>query len=227
MSSESRDVILVCDEPLVASALSSLLASDGRFRMTAIASSADLRSDVWAKARASGRSAIVVFDVGGMTSTVVECIASITASTGFPVIVLTAIATIDMLAELLDAGARGIVGRDAAPEELIAAVNEVGDGHAFASRELLTRVLELIVQRPRIVTSVKGTRTEDALAPRERDVVRLVMRGMTNREIAATLHLSETTVKAHLGKVMVKWRVRDRLQVALHALGQLEPPRAR
>lgn len=61
------------------------------------------------------------------------------------------------------------------------------------------------------------------LTARELAIVELLARGLSNAEIGEQLHLAEATVKAHLGRVMAKWQVRDRLQVVLMHLGRFEP----
>ena len=166
----------------------------------------------------TGAPPIVVYDVASETRTERIALADLAGvSQRARVIAVTPAESFDRIPALLDAGACGIVGRNAASEELVRAVLEVADGHVFVSRLMLRQIVEHVARSAGRSRPVR-VHGEELLAPRERDVVALLMRGMTNREIAANMHLSEATVKAHLGRVMSKWQVRDRLQVALHAL---------
>lgn len=205
-------------EALVASALCKLLAADDGLTVTVRDAPPERWRDL-VHARAGSRPPVILYDVPAAYS---DSIAAVAAATrhhpGVKVVAVTAADSLEAVPALLDAGVSGIVGRDAAPEELIRAVTEVAAGHVFASRRMLREIMGFIARRSQDRRAVAGS-DADMLAPRERDVVRMLTRGMTNREIASSLHLSEATVKAHLGRVMAKWSVRDRLQVALRAIG--------
>ena len=209
----SQDVIVVSHDALVASALSAILATEPGLRVTASTSVAKT------VVTASGETRpIVVYDVGSAEPEPTELAALVAACQTSRLIAVTSSASFAQVASLLGAGVRGIVGRNAGAEELGRAVAEVAAEQVFISRLMLREIVEHIAQCPSRAEA--GRLSGDGLlAPRERDVVRLLLRGMTNREIAGALHVSEATVKAHLGRVMAKWQVRDRLQVALYALG--------
>lgn len=78
-----------------------------------------------------------------------------------------------------------------------------------------------------VMGDAQHSRQRPELTARELAIVELLARGLSNAEIGEQLHLAEATVKAHLGRVMAKWQVRDRLQVVLVFLGHLEPRSAR
>lgn len=140
------------------------------------------------------------------------------SETGVPILVVARSSAVDEVAPLLRAGAAGVLGRDAEPAELRRAVEEIANGHPFLCRRILRRFFaHLCVSTS--TSAVPVSAWEQSLAPREREIVGLLTEGMSNSEIAATLHVSEATVKSNLGRVMTKWNVRDRLQVALCALG--------
>ncbi|WP_424937717.1 MULTISPECIES: LuxR C-terminal-related transcriptional regulator [Bacteria] len=212
-SAEVQEVIVVSHDALVASALSAILAAEPGLRISASTSVAETAST------ASGEThAVVVYDVGSDEPEPADLAALVAACQMSRLIAVASSASFAQVAILLGAGVRGIVGRNAGAEELGRAVAEVSVGHVFISRLMLREIVEHIARCPSRADA--GRLAGDGLlAPRERDVVRLLLRGMTNREIAGVLHLSEATVKAHLGRVMAKWQVRDRLQVALYALG--------
>jgi len=209
-----QDVIVVSHDALVASALSAVLATESGLRVTASTSVAKTIVTASGETRP-----IVVYDVGSDEPGSADLAALVAACQTSQLIAVTSSASFAQVAALLAAGARGIVGRNAGAEELGRAVAEVAVGHVFISRLMLREIVEHIARCPSRAEAGGRLTGDGLLAPRERDVVRLLLRGMTNREIAGALHLSEATVKAHLGRVMAKWQVRDRLQVALYALG--------
>ena len=137
----------------------------------------------------------------------------------FPQVAFVAVIGLDRVCSastMFAAGVRGLVAQDAAPHELIHAVRETADGHAFASRSVLRRMLEVPVRASRPTVRVPLGRHE-SLSTREHMTVALLLAGKTNSEIARSMHLSEATVKSHLSRVMTKWGARDRVQVVIRA----------
>jgi DNA-binding NarL/FixJ family response regulator len=130
------------------------------------------------------------------------------------VVVLTTYDTDDNLHTALRLGASGFLLKDIRADQLIEAVHSVASGDALVSPSLVRRLVE------GYVTSRPLARTDDvlsALSPRERDVVGLVARGMSNAEIASELFLSEATVKTHVNRILTKLGLRDRVQVVVLA----------
>lgn len=214
----AHEVMIISREALVASALSHLLSETGLTVLVGDISPGAGDEITRACTRAGVRTPVIIYDVAADLPAALASIAAV--GTRLRVVALTPTELLSAVPALLDAGTAGIVGRDATPEELLRAVTDVAAGHVFASQLVLREMLSLIARVSHGEPSSGGG--QELLAPREREVVRLLTRGMTNREIAATLHLSEATVKAHLGRVMTKWNVRDRLQVALRAVGRRE-----
>ena len=132
-----------------------------------------------------------------------------------PVLVLTTFDDDDALFGALDAGAAGFVLKDASADELIAAARAVAGGAAWLDPNVAPRVLRAFRANvhPRIVEGAKV----DALTGREHDVLRLMASGATNSEIAATLFVSEATVKTHVGAIFAKLGVRDRAAAIVFA----------
>jgi DNA-binding NarL/FixJ family response regulator len=124
------------------------------------------------------------------------------------VLVLTTFGEDEVLWGALEAGAAGFVLKDASAEDLIAAVRAVAAGAAWFDPAVAPRVLE--DYRRRVAPIGREAARLEHLTERERDVLRLMARGATNQEIAATLYVAEATVKTHVGSIFGKLGVRDR-----------------
>jgi DNA-binding NarL/FixJ family response regulator len=115
----------------------------------------------------------------------------------------------------LRAGASGFLLKDVRPAELVAAIRTVAAGDAVVSPRVTRRLLEEYAQ----VLPPSGDQYPQlaALTDREREVLVLVARGLSNAEIAANLYVSEATVKSHVGRILSKLGLRDRVQVVVLA----------
>ena len=125
-----------------------------------------------------------------------------------PVLVLTTFDDDDALWGALDAGAAGFVLKDASAEDLISAARAVAGGAAWLDPRVAPRVLHAF--RANVRPHLAEAAPIDQLTEREHDVLRLMARGATNAEIAATLYVAEATVKTHVGSIFAKLDVRDR-----------------
>ena len=115
----------------------------------------------------------------------------------------------------LEAGASGFLLKDCEPEELVGAVRRLAAGDGLVDSAVTRRVIREFARR---ATSPAPAAAEvDLLTPRERDVVELLARGLTNADIAAELVVEVSTVKSHLGRAMTKLGTRDRLQTVVWA----------
>ncbi|MGW4470227.1 response regulator [Nonomuraea sp. NPDC004354] len=117
----------------------------------------------------------------------------------------------------LRAGASGFLLKNARPEQLLAAIREVAAGEAVVSPRVTRRLLETFAHR--LPTGAEATRQERLrlLTRREREVLAEVARGLSNTEIARELHVAEATVKTHLGRILQKLELRDRVQAVVFA----------
>ncbi|MEU2061233.1 response regulator transcription factor [Streptomyces sp. NPDC013455] len=117
----------------------------------------------------------------------------------------------------LGAGASGFLLKNTRPEELLTAIRGVAAGDAVVSPRITRRLLEHL--RPRLPDGSGTERDErlSRLSAREREVLVQVGRGLSNTEIAATLYLAEATVKSHLGRILQKLGLRDRIQAVVFA----------
>jgi DNA-binding NarL/FixJ family response regulator len=131
-------------------------------------------------------------------------------------LVLTSFAGDDKVLPALRAGAAGYLLKDVDPADLEAAIRTVHQGGALLAPSVATRVLDQATgSRP----SAEEERL-DELTPREREVLVQLGRGLSNRQIAAELYVSEKTVKTHVSSILTKLRVVDRTQAALYAVRQ-------
>lgn len=124
------------------------------------------------------------------------------------VLVLTTFGEDEMLWGAIEAGAAGFVLKDSSAEDLIAAVRAVAGGGAWFDPAVAPRVLDRY--RRLVAPAAREAVRLESLTDREHDVLRLMARGATNSEIAATLYVAEATVKSHVGSIFAKLDVRDR-----------------
>jgi DNA-binding NarL/FixJ family response regulator len=129
------------------------------------------------------------------------------------VLVLTTFDVDEYVYEALHAGASGFLLKDAPTAELAAAVRVVAAGDALLAPSVTRRLVAEVAVRGR----PGGHERLAVLTPREREVLGLVARGMANREIAASLVLAEETVKTHVGRILAKLGLRDRVQAVVLA----------
>jgi DNA-binding NarL/FixJ family response regulator len=115
----------------------------------------------------------------------------------------------------LEAGASGFILKDTEPDDLVDAVRRLASGYGLVDQAVTRRVIaEFARRRP---TRTAAVNPAHQLTPRETDIVRLLAQGMSNAEIAGELVIETSTVKSHLGRVLTKIGVRDRLQTVVWA----------
>jgi DNA-binding NarL/FixJ family response regulator len=131
------------------------------------------------------------------------------------VIILTTFDHDEYVVEALRAGASGFLLKDAPPEELVRAVRVVAAGDALLAPTVTRRLLDRVVSQLNVAHAPNPQLEQ--LTEREREVLQLVARGRSNSEIAADLHVSETTVKTHVSHMLVKLDLRDRVQAVVMA----------
>jgi DNA-binding NarL/FixJ family response regulator len=143
---------------------------------------------------------------------------------GPPVLVLTTFDDDDTLWGAIDAGAAGFVLKDASAGDLIRAVRTVARGAAWLDPQVTPRVLA--VYRTTVLPQAREQERAAELTEREHDVLRLIAGGATNTEIAQTLHVSNGTVKSHVGSIFTKLGARDRAAAIVYAYqhGIASPP---
>ena len=138
------------------------------------------------------------------------------------VVILTTYDLDEYVFDALAAGASGFLLKDVRPEDLVQGVRLVAAGDALLAPSVTRRLIAELAHRPR----VSDTRSvDDSLTRRELEVLRLVAEGQSNAEIAASLYLSENTVKTHVTHILDKLGLRDRVHAVIYAYesGIVEP----
>ncbi len=157
---------------------------------------------------------VVLMDVRMPGRDGIDACAEITATSEARVIILTTFDLDEYVSAAIKAGASGFLLKDAPPEDLLHAIRTVHAGDAVISptttRRLLTRLAKAL-PHPLDVPGLNN------LTDREREVLLLMARGLSNREICAELVLAEPTVKTHVGRVLAKLGARDRVQAVVIA----------
>ena len=142
---------------------------------------------------------------------------------GVRVVILTTFDIDDYLFEALQAGASGFLLKDAEPDELVRAVRVAAAGDALLSPSVTRRLIADYASRPRY--RPQSSAGLDVLTEREREVMALVARGLSNEEIARRLVVSPLTAKTHVSRILAKLGARDRGQLVMLAyeLGLVQP----
>jgi len=135
------------------------------------------------------------------------------ADDGARILILTTFDLDEYVFEALRVGASGFVLKDDSPEQLIAAIRTVAAGAALLSPTVTRRVIQRFARMPRPTPPKEF----EELSERERDVFRLLARGLSNAEIGGELYISETTVKTHVTHILQKLDLRDRVQAVVLA----------
>jgi DNA-binding NarL/FixJ family response regulator len=212
VSAEPVRVLLVDDDELMRAGLKAVLSSDDTVRVVGEASDGRAALD---QVR-SLHPAVVLMDVrmpdlDGIAATR-EVLAS---SPEVKVLILTTFEQDDYIFGALSAGASGFLLKRTSPEELIAGIHTVAVGDSLLSPSVTRRVIDRMAQQPAADTTFDERLGE--LTPREREVLAQVARGLSNGEIAETLVIEESTVKTHVKRILMKLRLRDRVQAVIFA----------
>lgn len=204
-------VLLVDDQPMVRAGLGLILRSQPDIQV--VGECNDGSEVVQAVSRCTPD--MVCMDVRMPGTDGVEATRRLRSTGGPPVCILTTFGDEDVLWSAVDAGAAGFELKSATPENLIEAVRTVASGGTWIDGTLLGPILDSYRQVVRPATRHEnrlGTLTE-----RELDVLRLMARGASNREIAGHLCLAETTIKTHVGTLFTKLGARDRAAAIVFA----------
>jgi DNA-binding NarL/FixJ family response regulator len=138
------------------------------------------------------------------------------AGDGTRVVMLTTFDMDEYVYEALAAGASGFLLKDVQPELLVAGIRAVHGGESLLAPAVTRRMIESFLQRP-LAVDPAGRHRLETLTARENEILLMLARGLTNAEIAAELFVSETTVKTHVGRVLTKLDLRDRVQAVIFA----------
>ncbi|KHK98598.1 LuxR family transcriptional regulator [Microbacterium mangrovi] len=134
---------------------------------------------------------------------------------GTRVVMLTTFDMDQYVYDALQAGASGFLLKDVQPELLVAGIRSVHAGESLLAPSVTRRMIAAFLRRSPATFATEERYAQ--LTPREQEILRLLARGLTNAEIAETLVVSETTVKTHVGRVLAKLELRDRVQAVIYA----------
>ena len=205
-------VVLVDDQELVREGLRRILHPDEGFEIIGECADGDEVEPLVAALKPD----LVVMDIRMKRVDGVEATHRLRATVDSPpILVLTTFDDDDVLAGALRAGASGFQLKDAPGEDLVRAARAVAAGDGWLDPSVTARVLS--TYRTAAPDGPDGTDEIEELTERELDVLRQIGMGATNQEIAASLFISEATVKSHIGHIFTKLDVRDRPAAIVYA----------
>ena len=209
---EHTRVVLVDDEALVRSGLRLILEGDPT--LTVVGEAADGRAAIGTIRDAAPD--VILMDIrmphlDGLAAT--EQL--LAAQPELKIIVLTTFDTDDLVLKALRLGASGFLLKDTPPAELIEAVQKVAAGQTILSQPVITQLIEAVAGQPEPERRAGAARRLALLTAREREVALLISEGRSNAEIADRFFVSITTVKTHVGKILDKLAVDNRVQIAI------------
>ena len=158
---------------------------------------------------------VVLMDVRMPVLDGVEATKRIVAAGTARVLVMTTFDLDEYVYAALQGGASGFLLKDTQPDHLVSALRSVASGEAVVSPSVTRRLLDRFVGTGG--SPVRDVRELDVLTDREREVLVLIAKGLSNLEIAESLFLSEATVKTHVGRILAKLDLRDRVQAVVLA----------
>jgi DNA-binding NarL/FixJ family response regulator len=220
----SISVLLVDDQPLLRRGFRMILEAEPDLIVVAEAANGEEAVDL-ARRHAPD---VVLMDIRMPGTDGIEATRRIAAADArVRVLVLTTFDLDEYAFGALRAGASGFLLKDVRPAELVAAIRTVAVGDAVTSPRVTRRLLEEYTRVLPLSASQMQQRYPQlsALTEREREVLIAVARGLSNAEIAAALFVSEATVKSHVGRILAKLGLRDRVQVVVLAYeaGLIQP----
>jgi DNA-binding NarL/FixJ family response regulator len=205
-------VLLVDDDDLMRAGLRAVLSSDERIE---VVDEADGGRAAVQSARKLVPDVILMDvrmpDLDGIAATREV----LTGSPDVKVVILTTFEQDDYIFGALSAGASGFLLKRTKPEDLIAAIHTIAAGDSLLSPSVTRRVIERMADQP--VSDPQAGERLDELTPREREVLELVARGLSNSEIAAAFVIEESTVKTHVKRILMKLHLRGRVQAVIFA----------
>jgi DNA-binding NarL/FixJ family response regulator len=205
-------VLVVDDEALLRSAFCSLIEAQDDLEVVGEAADGQQAVDL----AASLVPDVIVMDVRMPVMDGIEATRRITRDqAGSRVLILTTFDLDEYVFEALRAGASGFALKSRRPEELLSGIRAVAAGEALLAPSVTRRLIEHFTDRTQVTASKPWGLAE--LTDREREVLVLVARGLSNAELAVTLHVTLPTAKTHVSRLLTKLGARDRTQLAILA----------
>lgn len=212
-SSNQIRVVVVDDQPLMLRAISELIEQDQHLRVVGRAQNGREGLEAIHETYPD----VVLTDLDMPVMNGVDLIAALQDGSSPKTVALTTFATTDWVVAALRAGASGYLVKDAVPDEIVNAVRQILDNTMIVSPAVVELLSRYVVDFPFPASHI----SQDAipqLSDREKAIIELLATGMSNREIAENMYLSEGSIKLHLSKVCEKFRVRDRVQLLVRAI---------
>jgi DNA-binding NarL/FixJ family response regulator len=210
-------LLIADDQPLMRAGFRAVLEATGH--MEVVAEAGDGLEAV--RAARANKPDVILMDVRMPNLDGIEAIKQLP---NYRVLVLTTFGLDEYIVEALRAGASGFITKDVPADELVRAVQVVAAGDALLTPAVTRQLLDRVARRlPAPVPQNMDALSE--LTDRERDVLELLARGMSNAEIADALVIGEATVKTHVSNVLMKLGLRDRVQavVLAYEIGLVAP----
>ena len=205
-------VLIADDDDLMRAGLAELLTADPAIDIVGQASTGRLAVE-WARRLAPD---VVLMDVRMPDLDGIAATRELSrTSPGTRVLILTTFEQDDYIFGALRAGASGFLLKRTRPEELIDAVHTIAAGDSLLSPSVTRRVIDRMAQQP--TPELTDRAKLDTLTPREQDVLVLIARGLSNREIAIALVVEESTIRTHVKRILMKLNLRDRVQAVIFA----------
>jgi DNA-binding NarL/FixJ family response regulator len=208
-------VVLAEDQPMVRAGFRALLDSRGDIEVVGEAATGTEALELVATQRPD----VVVMDIRMPEMDGIEATRRITSDPKLGhtrVLVLTTFELDEYVFGALDAGASGFLLKGGEPADLVQAIRVVAGGDSLLAPSVTRRLIETYVSRPQR-QPITARHDLDELTAREREVLELIARGLTNAEIADRLHLSPLTAKTHVSRILLKLGARDRVQLVVIA----------
>ncbi len=198
--------LIIESQALFAKALAQVLTLDPSIQ---VVGDADVITEAYVR---SSRPDLILIDIDGGNADLVEAIQMArTAAPNVKICALSMHLQPDVMQRCLNAGVDGFIVKDVTPNEFMRAIKSVAGGETYVDPRIAGRLL-----RRRSTNNRYPDPTD--LSTREVEVVRLIVAGMSNKEISANLHLSEKTIKNHVSRIFTKFNCTARTQAAVYAL---------
>lgn len=206
----SISVVLADDQQLIRAGLGRLLDSEPDLNVVGQAGHGASAVDLVRRVRPQ----VALLDIRMPTMAGIEATRRIVGACDTRVVILTTFDLDEYVYASLRAGASGFILKDAPTDHMLHAIRAAADGHALIDPAVTRRLIGEFVRRPAPDAAKEALRL---LTDRERDVFAGLARGLSNAEIATQLFLGEATIKTHVGNVLTKLRLRDRIQTVIYA----------
>jgi DNA-binding NarL/FixJ family response regulator len=208
-------VVVVDDQLLVRTGFSAIVSTEADITVVGEASNGAEAVELCARVAPD----VVLMDIRMPVMDGVEATRLITRSSDSPprVLILTTFDLDELVRAAISAGASGFLLKDALPDDLIRAIRVIASGDALLAPSVTRRLIAHFAEAAPTSGDEVAQEAIDRLTERERDVLKLIARGLSNSEIATEMYVAETTIKTHVGRIFAKLRARDRVQAVVTA----------